>query len=82
MTAALLPEPLRASFGLPFGQEERRRAVRALGAIRRPYPALPARARYVAPNQETLARLTGRGRPDLATRMLNRLWIGHSSMRS
>jgi uncharacterized protein (DUF2236 family) len=80
LTAALLPERLRSSFELPFGDEERRRAARAVNLIRRLYPALPARLRYVAPYQEALSRLSGRQQPDLLTRTLNRLWIGRSSI--
>ena len=80
LTAALLPEPLRSAFELPFGDEERRRAARAVNLIRRLYPALPARLRYVAPYQEALSRLSGRQQPDLVTRTLNHLWIGRSSM--
>ena len=80
VTAALLPERLRTSFELPFDGREQRRAARALGAVRRLHPALPARLRYVAPYHEALTRLSGRNRPDLATRTLNRLWIGRPSM--
>jgi uncharacterized protein (DUF2236 family) len=80
VTAALMPETLRAAFRLPFGEAERRRSDRALRIIRRLYPALPARIRHVAPYQEASARLAGRSRPDLLTRSLNRLWIGRSSM--
>jgi uncharacterized protein (DUF2236 family) len=80
VTAALMPEHLRAAFELPFGEEERRRAARAIGAIRRLYPALPARLRQVPPYHEALARLSGRSRPDPMTRALNRLWIGRPSM--
>ena len=80
VTAALLPDRLRVDFGLPFGDTEQRRAARALAAVRRIHPALPKRLKYVAPYQEALARLSGRSRPDLLTRALNRLWIGRSSM--
>jgi uncharacterized protein (DUF2236 family) len=80
VTATLMPEPLRSAFGLPFGEAERRRANRALKIIRRGYPVLPARLRYVGPYQEAVGRLSGRGRPDLLTRFLNRLWIGRSAM--
>jgi len=81
LTAALLPEPLRAPFGLPLGDSERRGAARALGTIRRLHPLLPARLRYVPPYHEAMGRLCGRRRPELATRTLNRLWIGRPSMR-
>ena len=39
--AHLMPERLRASFGLPFGEEERRSALPTLRLIRRIYPVLP-----------------------------------------
>ena len=81
LTATLMPERLRAAFGLANGPEERRRAARALRLLRRCYPALPARLRTVAPYQEALGRLSGRSRPDLLTRSLNRAWIGRSAMR-
>ena len=80
LTAALLPERLRSSFELPFGDQERRRAARAVNLIRHLYPALPTRLQYVAPYQEALSRLSGRQQPDLLTRTLNRLWIGRSSI--
>ena len=80
LTAHLMPERLRASFGLPFGEEERRSALRALRLIRRIYPVLPTRLRYVPPYHEALGRLGGRSRPDLMTRCLNCLWIGRECM--
>jgi uncharacterized protein (DUF2236 family) len=80
LTAHLMPERLRASFGLPFGEEERRSALRALRLIRRMYPVLPTRLRYVAPYHEALGRRCGRSRPDLMTRALNYLWIGRECM--
>lgn len=79
LTAALLPPQLRAPFGLPFDERERAIAERALRHIRRLYPLLPARLRYVAPYHEALARLAGR-RPDGLTRLSNRVWIGRPSM--
>jgi uncharacterized protein (DUF2236 family) len=80
VTAHVMPERLRASFGLAFGEEERRSALRALRLIRRVYPVLPTPLRYVAPYHEALGRLCGRSRPNLMTRSLNRLWIGRRSM--
>jgi len=80
LTACLLPESLRAGFELSFGADEQGRAARAIGALRRVDPVLPARARYVAPYYEALGRLSGARRPDLVTRGLNRLWIGRSSL--
>jgi uncharacterized protein (DUF2236 family) len=80
VTVALVPEPLREGFALPFAPREQRRAARTLEAARRTYPMLPDRVRHVPPYQEAVARLTGRAGPDLVTRTLNRLWIGRTSM--
>jgi hypothetical protein len=41
---------------------------------------MPSRLRYVAPYYEALARLAGDDRPGVLTRLLNRFWIGQSSM--
>ncbi len=79
LTAALLPERLRGPFDLPFGDRERHSAERALAAIRRLYPLLPPRLRYVAPYHEAAARISGKP-PDALTRLLNRVWIGHALM--
>lgn len=80
LTAAMLPARLRAAFDLPFDERERRRAEQALARIRRLYPLLPVRLRYVGPYQEAVARLAGKRRPDLLTRGINRAWIGWSLM--
>ncbi len=79
LTAALLPERLRTPFALPFSNHERGAAERALGRIRRLYPLLPTRLRYVASYHEALARLSG-SPPDALTRLLNRAWIGRALM--
>ena len=75
VTARLLPPQLRDSFGLPYGTAEQRTAEKAINWIRRTYPVLPERIRYVGPYQEANARLEGR-RLDAFTRMANRLSIG------
>jgi uncharacterized protein (DUF2236 family) len=80
LTAQLLPERLREAFALPFGEAERRSAARAVRWMRRVYPSLPRRLRTVGPCQEAEERLAGRERPSIATRGLNRLWIGQPSM--
>jgi uncharacterized protein (DUF2236 family) len=80
LTAHLLPEPVRESYGLPYGQDEKRRAQRALRWMPRAYPLLPARLRYVGPYQEAVGRLRGRARPTPLVRSLNKLWIGRRSM--
>jgi len=76
LTAHLLPPRLRQGFGLRYGSGERSLAEDALAWIRRFYPVLPERLRYVGPYQEAMARLSGRARPDLPTQALNQFWIG------
>jgi uncharacterized protein (DUF2236 family) len=82
LTASLLPPRLRRDFGLAYGPAEERSTERALAILRRLYPRIPRRLRYVAPYQEALARLAGRERPGPLTQALNRLWIGQTSMAS
>jgi uncharacterized protein (DUF2236 family) len=79
LTAQLLPARLRRDFGLGGECRSERAAARSLAALRFVYPRLPARLRYIGPYQEACARLAGR-KPDPATRLLNRLWIGRDSM--
>ncbi|WP_409189662.1 oxygenase MpaB family protein [Bradyrhizobium sp. RDM4] len=80
LTASLLPEPLRAGFGLELDERERMSADNALRWIRWVYPKLPDRLRYVGPYQEAQARLRGEPQPDWMTRCLNRAWIGRPQM--
>lgn len=80
LTASLLPERLRDGFGLVLDERDVRAADNALRWIRRVYPRLPDRLRYVGPYQEAQARLRGEPQPDWMTRGLNRLWIGRSQM--
>ncbi len=80
LTASLLPPRLRDAFDLPYGPSERRSVERVLTVFRHVYPWVPDRLRYVAPYHEALARLAGRDRPAPLTRVLNRFWIGRSSM--
>jgi uncharacterized protein (DUF2236 family) len=80
LTASLLPPRLRDAFELPYGPSELRSVERVLTVFRHVHPWLPARLRYVAPYHEALARLAGRDRPAPLTRVLNRFWIGRSSM--
>jgi uncharacterized protein (DUF2236 family) len=80
LTAALLPPPIRAAFGFPYGTAEQR-AVRQLTAgIRRVYSFLPARLRHVGPYQEAEQRLAGKAGPDIVTRVCNRFWIGRAEL--
>jgi uncharacterized protein (DUF2236 family) len=79
LTAELLPEPLRADFGLVCSAQERATAERAIAMLRRVYPYIPTRLRHVAPYHEACARLSGR-RPGAVTQVLNRFWIGRNSL--
>ena len=78
-TARLLPARLRDDFGLPYGVAESRRTDRVLTVIRRVYPRMPNCLRHVGPYQEACARLAGQP-PRAMIRLLNRLWIGQTSM--
>ncbi|WP_164937606.1 oxygenase MpaB family protein [Bradyrhizobium guangxiense] len=80
LTARMLPARLRAGFGFGLDARDERAADNALRWIRRVYPRLPDRLRYVGPYQEAQARLRGEPQPDWMTRCLNRAWIGRSQM--
>jgi uncharacterized protein (DUF2236 family) len=80
LTARLLPPQLRADFGLDYTDAEHHRTESALAWLKRIYPALPHRLRYVGPYQEADARLRGSLRPDLFTQLSNRMWIGQRSL--
>lgn len=80
LTASLLPERLRAGFGFELDERAAKSADSALRWIKRIYPELPDRLRYVGPYQEAQARLRGEPRPDWMTRCLNRAWIGRPQM--
>jgi uncharacterized protein (DUF2236 family) len=80
LTAHLLPPTIREAFELAYGRAERRAAERALRWVRRVYPVLPEKLRYVGPYQEAIGRLCGRATPGRATQLLNRAWIGRTRM--
>ncbi|RXH35151.1 MULTISPECIES: oxygenase MpaB family protein [Bradyrhizobium] len=80
LTARMLPERLRAGFGFELDAREIQSADNALRWIKRLYPKLPDRLRYVGPYQEAQARLRGEPQPDWMTRCLNRAWIGRPQM--
>jgi uncharacterized protein (DUF2236 family) len=80
LTAALLPSRLRDAFALRYGKTERDDVQWVIGRIRRIYPFLPARLRYVGPYQEAEQRLAGRARPDVVAQICNRFWMGQSSL--
>jgi hypothetical protein len=72
----MLPSHLRQGFGLRYDRAERRLAEDALAWIRRFYPVLAERLRYVGLYQEAMARLSGKVQPDFTTQALNQFWIG------
>lgn len=76
MTAETLPPRLREDFGFRHGDAERKLTGRAIEWIRRLYPILPSRVRLVGPFQEADARVSGKSPVGLATKLLNRFWIG------
>lgn len=80
LSAQLLPDRLRMGFGFAFDERDRKAAERALARIRRVYPKIPARLRYVGPYQEAQARLQGKSQLGWPTRCLNRAWIGRSEL--
>ena len=80
LTAALLPLQIREAFGFPYAAAEQRAVRQLIARIRRIYPFLPARLRYVGPYQEAEQRLAGKARADIVTRMCNRFWIGRSEL--
>lgn len=80
ISAQMLPDQLRAGFGFAADEHEKKAADRALARIRRIYPKLPTRIRYVGPYQEAQARLQGRSQLDWTTRCLNKAWIGRPQL--
>jgi uncharacterized protein (DUF2236 family) len=80
LTAHLLPPPLRDGFGLRYGKAEHDTAERTLRRVRRVYLSVPDYLRYVGPYHEARGRLSGRPRPNVVTRALNRIWIGQPGL--
>jgi uncharacterized protein (DUF2236 family) len=79
LTAAWLPQRLRAEFGLPFGPAEQNQVQRAQRWLPRIYRSLPPSLRFSGPYREARARLAGRD-PGMLTRASNRFWMGESQM--
>jgi uncharacterized protein (DUF2236 family) len=79
LTAAWMPESFRESFGLPYGEPERRAAARAAHWLPHIYRRIPGPFRYVGPYHEAQARLHHRGIGPL-TRASNRFWMGQPKM--
>ncbi len=79
LTAAWLPERLRAEFALPFGPAEEGAAASARRRLPKLYGLLPGPARFVGPWHEAQARLRGR-QPGMLARASNRFWIGEARL--
>jgi uncharacterized protein (DUF2236 family) len=80
LTAALLPPRIRAAYGFSCDTTEQRIIRQWIRRMRRAYPSMPARLRYVGPYQEAEQRLAGKTRADIVTRMSNRFWIGQAEL--
>jgi uncharacterized protein (DUF2236 family) len=79
LTTHLLPSRLRHEFGLPYGETERSSAELVVHWVKRLYPLVPDRLRYVGPYQEAVARIEGKD-PGFLTGRINRSWLGQSSL--
>lgn len=80
LTASLLPPRLREEFAFRYGEAEQLAAQKLIARVRRIYPILPSRLRYVGPYQEAEQRLSGKMQPDFIARMCNQVWIGHAHL--
>jgi len=79
LSVELLPQRLRDEFQFSFTDRDRQRTTRVLHRLRNIYLHLPTSLRFVGPYNEALARLSD-GRPSLAVRLSNRLWIGRPTL--
>ena len=75
MTAGLMPARLRGPWGLPFRRREEVVYARSLWAIRRAWPHLPDRLRFVPAYHEARSRLAGRSGPDSVGRAMEKLLL-------
>jgi uncharacterized protein (DUF2236 family) len=76
MTAGLLPERLRAGFGLRFGRRERAVFAASIRALRVARRVAPAGLRYQPVYREAMDRIAGRERPARLGR-----WAGRTLVR-
>lgn len=78
-TAWLLPERLASGFGLERGGAAGERRFEAtLRTLRRAWPHLPRRLRYLPPYVDARRRIAGRRDRDPLGELLNRLWVGRA----
>jgi uncharacterized protein (DUF2236 family) len=78
LTAWWLPAHLAAGFGLARDDAARRRAEATLRWLRRAWPHLPRRARYLPAYVEARRRLDGRSVPDPVGGLLSRILVGRA----
>ena len=79
LTAAWMPDRLRETFALEYGEREQRAASNALRRLPTVYRRIPTSLRYIGPYHEACARLQHRGVGPL-TRASNHFWIGQSTI--
>lgn len=79
LTAAWLPERLRAEFALKYGQREQEAMAKASNLLPRIYPRIPEMLRFVGPYFEARARLHSRHAGPLIG-LSNRFWMGRARM--
>lgn len=79
VTGEMMPERLSDGFGLPSGPENQVRYERTVKWVRRIYPRLPARVRYLPPYHEALRRLQGKP-SSVYTRTLTKIWLGQPEL--
>jgi uncharacterized protein (DUF2236 family) len=79
LTAGWLPERLAAGFGLARGGARgRRRSEATLRHLRRAWPHLPRRVRYLPAYVDARRRLAGRAGSDPVGALLGRLFVGRA----
>ncbi len=79
VTAGLLPERIRAGFGLKFGATERRVFDATVRALRLTHRRWPYRVRYLPPYVGARRRLQGRTGRDRVGEWLTRLYTGRAA---
>jgi uncharacterized protein (DUF2236 family) len=72
MTAGLLPEPLRAPFGLRFGDRQRLAFETSVRGLRAVYRAVPSRLRWLPAYADARRRLAGKPGRDRLGKMIER----------
>lgn len=74
-TAFLLPERLRAGFGLSYGLGDQLLVKTLRGSLRRVLPRLPPSVRYFPAYHDAERRLRGEPLPDRKSHAVARLWL-------